>query len=100
MLLDGAYDCYDYDVWGENSSLIYEVHCTGNAYQIQFSNVIWGGHRVFYSDNCLNEIRDCFGCIGLHDNEQYCILNKQYTKQEYEELVQKIIEHMQKAGEW
>jgi hypothetical protein len=21
-------DCYDYDIWGENSSLIYEVHCS------------------------------------------------------------------------
>jgi hypothetical protein len=55
---------------------------------------------VFYSDHCLNEIRDCFGCVGLHDNEQYCIFNKQYTKEQYEELVPKIIEHMQKAGEW
>jgi hypothetical protein len=27
-------------------------------------------------------------------------LNKQYTKEEYEELVPKIIEHMKKSGEW
>lgn len=31
---------------------------------------------------------------------QYCILNKQYTKEEYEELMPKIIEHMIKTGEW
>jgi len=31
---------------------------------------------------------------------KYCILNKQYSKEEYEELVPKIIEHMQKTGEW
>ena len=29
-------------------------------------------------------------------NKSYCILNKQYTKEEYEELVPKIIEHMMK----
>jgi hypothetical protein len=33
-------------------------------------------------------------------NGQYCILNKQYTKEEYEALVPKIIEHMRKTGEW
>lgn len=48
---------------------------------------------------------NCFGCIGLH-HKKYCILNKQYSKEEYEKLVPKIIEHMKKpssggqAGEW
>jgi hypothetical protein len=35
----------------------------------------------------------------LHKH-QYCILNKQYTKEEYEALVPKIIEHMRSTGEW
>jgi len=35
----------------------------------------------------------CFGCVGLR-NKQYCILNQQYTKEAYEELVPKIIQHM------
>jgi hypothetical protein len=34
-----------------------------------------------------------FGCVGLR-NKQYCILNKQFTKEKYEELVSKIIVHM------
>ena len=34
-----------------------------------------------------------FGCVGLR-NKEYCILNKQYTKEEYEELVPKIIKQM------
>jgi hypothetical protein len=29
-------------------------------------------------------------------NKSYCILNKQYTKEEYEKLVSKIIEKMMK----
>ena len=33
-------------------------------------------------------------------NSQYCILNKQYTKEEYEELLPKIIEHMKSTDEW
>ena len=55
---------------------------------------------MLYSDNCLNNSRNCFGCIGLKNNDEYCILNKQYTKEEYETLVPKIIEHMMKTGEW
>ena len=40
-----------------------------------------------------------FGCISAK-HKQYCILNKQYTKEEYEALVPKIIEHMRKTGEF
>ncbi len=43
--------------------------------------------------------RDCFGCEGLK-NKQYCILNKQYSKEEYEALVPKIIERMRQRGEF
>lgn len=43
--------------------------------------------------------KNCFGCIGVRRKE-YCILNKQYTKEQYEELVPKIIEHMRTTGEW
>jgi DNA-binding NarL/FixJ family response regulator len=42
---------------------------------------------------------DCFGCVGLQ-KKQYCILNKQYSKENYFGLKSKIIEHMQKTGEW
>jgi hypothetical protein len=33
-------------------------------------------------------------------NKEYCVFNKQYSKEEYETLVPKIIEHMTKTGEW
>ncbi len=42
---------------------------------------------------------NCFLCVNL-ENKKYCILNKQYSKEEYEVLVPQIIEHMQKTGEW
>jgi len=43
--------------------------------------------------------KNCFGCIGLR-HKQYCIFNKQYSKEEYEQLVPKIIEHMKSTGEF
>ncbi|MCA9356224.1 hypothetical protein KC852_01755, partial [Candidatus Nomurabacteria bacterium] len=36
---------------------------------------------VFYSFDCRN-CQNCIGCVGLR-NKQYCIFNKQYTKEEY-----------------
>ena len=53
---------------------------------------------MYYCENCHNS-RDCFGCVGLR-NKQYCILNKQFTKEEYEKKVGEIIEKMRSDGEW
>ena len=49
---------------------------------------------------CANNVSDLFGCVGVNSNKGYCVLNKQYAKEEYEELVPRIIEHMKKTGEW
>ncbi len=51
-----------------------------------------------YCDMCFG-VQDCFGCFGLKQ-KQYCILNKQYIKEEYVKLKEKIIEHMRKTKEW
>jgi len=44
-------------------------------------------------------VKDCFGCVNMH-HKHYCILNKQYTREEYEKLVPRIIEHMNQTKEW
>lgn len=51
-----------------------------------------------YCSHC-NSAKNLFGCVSLNHGN-YCILNKQYTKKEYEALVPKIIEHMRETGEW
>ncbi len=51
-----------------------------------------GSNDIQYSFLCISS-HDLFACIGLR-SKQYCILNKQYTKEEYEEMVPKIIQHM------
>ncbi len=38
-----------------------------------------------YLFNC-NNVRNCFGCVGLSYKE-YCILNRQFTQQEYEKIL-------------
>jgi hypothetical protein len=52
----------------------------------------------YYCDMCFG-IRECFGCFGLKKKE-YCILNKQYSKEDYFILKEKIIAHMRETKEW
>ncbi len=52
----------------------------------------------YYCDMCFG-VQDCFGCFGLKQ-KQYCILNKQYMKEEYLKMKKKIVEYMRKTGEW
>ena len=47
---------------------------------------------------CVGWSNNLFWCVGLR-NKQYCIFNKQYTKDEYEKTVANIITHMQETGE-
>jgi hypothetical protein len=60
--------------------------------------LVWHGSDTSYSTECHNS-NNLFGCIGLKHAE-YCILNKQYSKDEYFALRDKIIEHMKKTDEW
>ena len=69
-----------------------------NWYLNCFCIVCHNNSNIFYSLNCYNS-NNLFLCIWLK-NKSFCILNKQYTKEEYEKLVPKIIEHMIKTWEW
>ncbi len=51
----------------------------------------------YYCYQCYNS-SNLFGCVWLRD-KQYCIFNTQYTKEDYETLIPKIIEHMKKYWE-
>ncbi len=58
----------------------------------KFSNTCGEGSDLTYCDFCSGS-SNVFGCVGLR-GKQYCVLNKQYTKEEYEVLVKKIIAQM------
>ena len=86
-------DCYDYNDWGNNASLCYEsINCGENISNVKFSLGSWIGNNWEYCDTIVSSDY-VFGCVKLK-HAKYCILNKQYTKEEYKELVPKIIEHM------
>lgn len=73
--------------------------CASVALKFSMANFLfWYGESVFYSIEC-HHSNNVFGCVSLRHND-YCILNKQYSKEEYLKLVPRIIEHMRKTGEW
>jgi len=65
----------------------YEVRCCFNIVNCKFME---------YCSNCLN-CENCFGCSGLV-SKKYYILNKQYSKEEYYILLEKIKNHLKNEG--
>ncbi len=84
-------DCYDITLTGVSSEC-YE--CTvGDHSQLNLFGVFSvKSQDIKYCQHCHN-CKHCFGCVGLR-NANYCIFNKQYSKEEYEELLPKIIQQM------
>jgi len=91
--------CYDFDGAGSIewcAEIIASGVATNQCFAIDHN---WNGaNEVYYSSYC-SVNSQLFGCVGLR-KKKYCILNKQYTKEEYEKLVPKIIEQMRQHQEW
>ena len=97
--IENVKDSYDWDFFG-HGELCYEMaSCAYRLFSCRFCMNSWEGNsNLYYCDLCLGD-ENLFGCVGLR-KKRYCILNKQYAREEYEKLVPKIIEHMQKTEEW
>jgi hypothetical protein len=83
---------------GRGSELMYEVTSGSGSYGVLFSLRASDSQHVLYS-LFTSTSKHIFGCVGLR-RSKYCILNKQYTQEEYERLVPKIIARMRQDGEW
>ncbi len=88
-----SYDCnFSMDIENCYESLF------SHPYGLKFCHLAIDCTDTSYSQFCFNS-NNLFGCAGLRKKE-YCILNKQYSKKEYEDLLPKIIEHMKNTGEY
>lgn len=110
-----SFNCYEVkdsshcqDAWlMENALDITEIYRVENSFELQGCSAlnncmvlrsVWTASDSDYCDICFT-IQDCFGCFGL-SNKQFCILNKQYSKEEYFSLRKKIVAHMKQTEEW
>lgn len=100
QLYNGARDCMDLYQFGLNAELVYDSSIIGyNAQNVRFSfGCTEQVSNLTYCHNCYHS-HDLFGCCGLRRKE-YCILNRQYSRDDYQALVPKLIETMEHFGEW
>ncbi|RIL06768.1 MAG: hypothetical protein DCC75_10605 [Proteobacteria bacterium] len=100
-LIMGAKDCLDMHCWGDGLEKSYNCIIVGEKAQRIFCSCFIGVgcSDIAYSIFCTRNCKYLLGCIGLQKKE-YCILNKQYSAQEYNLLRDKIAAHMQETGEW
>lgn len=94
--IDEAYDSMDMTCMGyDRSEVCYEtIGCSG-IFNCLSCDSCWHNHDLFYCNTCFST-KSCFGCVSLQ-HKNYCILNKQYSKEEYKEVMKGIIEDMKKT---
>lgn len=85
-------DCYDVYESAFNCELQYECHGNNRGQFLKFGHVAYDMDNSDYVDTCHNSSY-LFGCVSLR-RKQYCILNKQYSEEDYRAIREKIIEHM------
>ncbi len=94
ITVSGIKDCRDYTGWGNGAELLYECMQVGDG----ASNCKFASHcfpDAMNTEYCHWAIspKNNFGCVNLK-RKSYSILNKQYSKEEYEKLKTEIIEDM------
>ncbi len=77
--------CYEFlGGMGSNSAMC--MTAAIDSSRVAYSHMLW---------NC----NDCFGCMNMK-KKQYCILNKQYSPEEYKRQLSKVKSHMLSTGEY
>ena len=99
FIIGGSKNCMDVTMWGSNLMQAYECCAVGNNQNnIKFTMECWNeASNLTFCKYILSPCSDLFGCIGLR-NKKYCILNKQYSPEEYEKLKCLVIQHMKDNG--
>lgn len=82
-----------------SSQLSYEAISSFTLFNCDYAMYSKNCQDSSYIFNCLN-VKNCLGCVSLA-HKQYCILNKQFSKEEYEQLSRNILSVLRKENsEW
>ncbi len=88
-----SWDCNNYYY---KSQFCYNVMGAMQISNVKNSDFVFYSNELDYCDNSYN-MTSAFGCTAIRKGE-YMILNKQYTKEEYYKLKEKIDEELKKDG--
>ena len=91
----GARFCTDIYQFGIQIERCTECSMIGyNVYNCHFCHdLLEQCSDLYYCISCFSS-KNCFGCVGLK-NARYCILNKQYSEEEYDRLTKQMKQKMQ-----
>jgi len=100
MAFDGVKNCGDFTTYGDQVEHVYESARCGNRFsRSAFCHYCYDGcSDLFYCSYCVG-CQDCFGCVGLR-KKRFCMLNKQYSQEEYHARVAGIIALMREQKQW
>ncbi|MFK7780434.1 MAG: hypothetical protein QM490_04865 [Candidatus Gracilibacteria bacterium] len=91
-------DVLDGNIIYDGEGKIYNSLSVIGSFSVYNSLYVYNSSDIFYSFYLFG-CKNCFGCVGL-TNKSYCLFNKQYSKQEYFDLLSRIIKKMQSSLEW
>ena len=96
----GARHCYDIYQFGIDIELCFDSAMIGyNIYNCYFCYDLLEQCSDLQYCISLQGSKDCFACFGIKKG-QYCILNKQYSREDYFSLRAKLIDRMQADGSY
>lgn len=78
--------------------LQYETHACNMGYELISCSKVYESSQSAYSQYSWYS-QNIFGCFGVR-NKQYCILNRQYSAEDYHALRLRLVSHMKETGEW
>ena len=95
--IDNTFHATDMDYMGYDRSerCCQTIGCQG-LFDCIACNACWHGNGLKYCQSCFS-CSDCFGCISLQQ-KKHCILNREYSQEEYRRLSEQIIAGMTKDG--
>jgi hypothetical protein len=101
LFLTNTQNSMFHTMFGNKAELIYSSCTVGdNAYNVRFSSECY--ENVHDLEYCLFTgfgAGNCFGCVGVQRKE-YCVFNKQYSKDDYFALADSIKTQMRNNGEY
>jgi hypothetical protein len=90
------YDChhnaasYDMTCSYQQNELSYEIVDSVKLFNCNYAYLSSNSHDSTYIFNCRN-VKNCIGCVSL-SNKQFCILNRQLTREQYAAISKKLFE--------
>lgn len=88
-------DSYDCTIF-EDSALCYQISAAHNIQNCNFCHFCVDSCDLEFCE-CMIACQNCFGCISLH-RKQYCILNEQYSPDEYFQKVEEFKNQLREQG--